>query len=41
MDVALTPVADDETETHELFQSKAAQTYVARGRSTPTSASTV
>jgi Radical SAM superfamily len=28
MDLALTPVTDDEVETHELFRSQAAQTYV-------------
>jgi hypothetical protein len=28
MDLALTPVMDDETETRELFRSAAAQTYV-------------
>jgi hypothetical protein len=28
MDLALTPVMDDETETRELFRSQAAQTYV-------------
>jgi radical SAM superfamily enzyme YgiQ (UPF0313 family) len=28
MDLALTPVSDDETETRELFRSQAAQTYV-------------
>ncbi len=27
-DLALTPVADDETETHELFDSAGAQAYV-------------
>jgi radical SAM superfamily enzyme YgiQ (UPF0313 family) len=32
MDLALTPVTDDETETRELFQSEAAQTYVAKHR---------
>ena len=30
MDLALTPVADDETETRELFQSEVAQAYVGR-----------
>ena len=30
MDLALTPVMDDETETRELFQSKVAQAYVGR-----------
>ena len=28
MDLALTPVTDDEVETHELFRSQAAQAYV-------------
>jgi hypothetical protein len=28
MDLALTPVTDDEVETHELFRSEAAQNYV-------------
>ena len=28
MDLALTPVADDEAETHELFRTDAAQAYV-------------
>jgi hypothetical protein len=28
MDLALSPVADDETETRELFQSDVAQAYV-------------
>ena len=28
MDLALTPVMDDETETRELFRSQAAQSYV-------------
>jgi hypothetical protein len=28
MDLALTPVTDDEVDTHELFRSQAAQTYV-------------
>jgi radical SAM superfamily enzyme YgiQ (UPF0313 family) len=32
MDPALSPVADDEAETHELFQSEAAQTYVRQER---------
>ena len=32
MDIALTPVTDDELETHELFASVAAQTYVAKNR---------
>lgn len=32
MDLALTPVTDDETETMELFQSDAAQSWVARQR---------
>ena len=32
MDLALTPVTDDETETMELFQSDAAQAFVARQR---------
>jgi radical SAM superfamily enzyme YgiQ (UPF0313 family) len=31
-DLALTPVTDDETETRELFQSDAAQSYVAKTR---------
>lgn len=35
MDVALTPVTDSETETHELFQTPAAQQFVARERRVP------
>ena len=31
-DLALTPVAEDETETHELFQTEAAQAYVSQER---------
>ncbi len=31
-DLALTPVADDESETHELFQTAAAQAYVSQER---------
>ena len=31
-DLALTPVAEDETETHELFQTQAAQAYVSQER---------
>jgi radical SAM superfamily enzyme YgiQ (UPF0313 family) len=31
-DLAMTPVADDETETHELFRTAAAQTYLTRER---------
>jgi hypothetical protein len=32
MDLALTPVTDDEVETHELFASQAAQAYVGQER---------
>jgi hypothetical protein len=31
-DLAMTPVQDDELETHELFNSGAAQAYVARAK---------
>jgi hypothetical protein len=31
-DLAMTPVTDNETETHELFQTDAAQAYVAQAK---------
>jgi hypothetical protein len=32
MDVALSPIADDEIETHELFKTDAARAYVSQER---------